>query len=86
MNFAKDIRSNRIAMLSFCLTCQSFQAEGIVRNYSAVVSPVVQLLMERNVNIIQMPCPESLFGGLENGLAREPRSYKKYDTQRFREH
>jgi len=86
VDFSKDIRSNRIAMVSFCLLCQSFQAEGIVRNYPAVVSPVIQVLLDRNVNILQMPCPESLYGGLEKGLGREPKSYKKYDTQQFRQH
>jgi len=42
--------------------------------------------MDNDINIIQMPCPESTFGGLENNLRRKPKSYAKYNTPEFREH
>jgi len=85
VNSSKDIRSQRVAFVPFCLVCQAFQAEGIVRNHPAIVKPILQVLMENDINIIQMPCPESLFGGLEHGLGRRPQSHRKYDTPEFRE-
>lgn len=86
MRFAEDIRSKRVSFLAFCLLCQAFQARGIVRKFPAIVTPVLELLERKQVNVIQMPCPEGLFGGLEVGLRRQPKSYRRYDTPDFREH
>jgi len=86
MEFGKDIRSNRVALLPFCLLCQAYQAEGIVRKFPAVVTPVIAFLATHDVNMLQMPCPESLYGGLGTGLGRKPRSFAQYDTPEFHEH
>ncbi len=81
-----DIRSRRFVFVPFCLLCQAFQAKGIAKRYAANIGPVARLLLDRDVNIIQMPCPESGLGGYARGLGREPRSYDGYDTARFRKH
>jgi len=78
----KDIRSNRVVLISFCLLCQAYQAEGIVRDHPAAVKPVLDVLLDRDVNMVQLPCPETLF----SGLRRQPAGFGFYDTPEFRRH
>jgi predicted secreted protein len=79
-----DQRSKRFAFVPFCLICQAFQAKGIVRfGFSSTIKPVVEELLKQEVNIIQMPCPESKFGGLEHGLGRSPKGIREYDVSEF---
>ncbi len=81
-----DQRSRRFIFIPFCLICQAFQAQGIVRyGYPAAIKPVIEEILRHEVNIIQMPCPESQLGGCENGLKRGPKSISQYDTSEFRE-
>ncbi len=81
-----DQRSRRFIFIPFCLICQAFQAQGIVRHgYSATIKPIVEEILRHEINIIQMPCPESRLGGYENGLKRGPKGISKYDTPEFRE-
>ena len=80
-----DQRSKRFIFIPFCLICQAFQAQGIVRyGYPATIKPIIEEILRHEVNIIQMPCPESQLGGYENGLKRGPKSISKYDTLEFR--
>lgn len=68
------------------MICQAFQARGIVRyEWQGMIKPLIEELVKRDVNIVQMPCPESQFGGYVNGLKREPKGIDKYDTPIFRE-
>lgn len=81
-----DERSKKFIFIPFCLICQSFQAQGIVRyGYPAVIKPIVEEILRHDINIIQMPCPESQFGGYEKGLKRGPKGIERYDTLEFRE-
>jgi len=81
-----DERSKKFIFIPFCLICQAFQAQGIVRyGYSAVIKPIIEEILRQNINIIQMPCPESQLGGYENGLKRGPKGIEQYDTPEFRE-
>lgn len=84
MTVAEDIRSKRIVLIPFCLICQGFQARGIARDYPAIVKPVLMELVKQEINIIQMPCPESHFGGYARGLKREPKGIDDYDVPEFR--
>ena len=43
----------------------------------------MQLLLDNDINIIQMPCAEAEFG---NQLVREPKGIGKYNTKEFNEH
>ena len=43
----------------------------------------MNLLIENDINIIQMPCTEATF---ENNLIRQPKGISKYDTEKFNEH
>ncbi len=81
-----DQRSKKFILVPFCLICQAFQAQGIVRHgYSATIKPIIEEILRQDINIIQMPCPESQLGGYNNGLKRGPKSIEKYDTPEFRE-
>lgn len=81
-----DERSKRFIFIPFCLICQAFQAEGIVRyGYSAVIKPIVEEILRHDLNIIQMPCPESQLGRYEQSLKRGPKGIEQYDTPEFRE-
>lgn len=80
-----DQRSRKFIFVPFCLVCQSFQAQGLVRyGWPAVIKPIVEEILKHDINIVQMPCPESQFGGLEKGLKRSPKSITEYDTEDFR--
>ena len=81
-----DERSKRFIFVPFCLICQAFQAQGIVRyGYRAVIKPIVEEILRYDINIIQMPCPESQLGEYEQSLKREPKGIDQYDTPEFRE-
>lgn len=81
-----DQRSKKFIFVPFCLICQVFQAQGIVRyGYRAVIKPIVEEILRHDLNIIQMPCPESQLGGYEKGLKRRPKGIEQYDMPEFRE-
>lgn len=81
----KDIRSTKIVFVPFCLICQAFQANGIVRfDWKSNIKPIANELLKHDINIIQMPCPESQFKGYSNGLQRLPKGYKEYNTPEFK--
>lgn len=80
----KDNRSKYFIFVPFCLLAQAYQAQGIVKyEWKSSIKPFVQLLIENDINIIQMPCAESSF---QNNLIREPRGISKYDTADFNKH
>lgn len=78
---AEDNRSKNVVLTPFCLLAQAFQAKGIVRyEWKSAIYPIVDLLLKNHINIIQMPCAEYHF----KGLNREPMGYSKYNTPEFR--
>ena len=79
-----DNRSLNFVFVPFCLMAQAYQAQGLVKyQWKANIKPFVELLLEKEINIIQMPCAESSF---KSSLVREPKGLKKYDTDEFNEH
>lgn len=77
-------RSKRFVFVPFCLLAQAYQAQGIVKyEWKSQIKPIVQLLIDNNINIIQMPCTEATF---KNSLIREPKGITKYNTDEFNEH
>ena len=77
-----DVRSRRCVFVSHCLLAQGIMAQGIVRNYPAVVRPVVQFCLDNDINILQMPCPERLCPA--GGLIREPHGKQWYEANGLR--
>ena len=77
-------RSKKFVFVPFCLLAQSYQAQGIVKyNWSSSIKPFINLLMDSDINIVQMPCTESTFN---HSLIREPKGISKYDTIDFNNH
>ena len=81
----EDIRSKKFIFIPFCLICQAFQAKGIVRyGWRGIIKPIVEELVKQDINLVQMPCPESQFGGYKKGLERNPNGIEYYDNPEFR--
>lgn len=79
-----DQRSKRFVFVPFCMICQASQAQGIVKlGFTSVITPVLNEVLSHNVNMIQMPCPESRLGGYKKGLKRLPKSFEAYNTPEF---
>ena len=79
-----DNRSQKFVFVPFCLMAQAYQAQGIVKyEWKASIKPFMNLLIDNEINIIQMPCAESTFN---DSLIREPQGIKKYDTDEFNKH
>lgn len=80
----KDNRSKYFVLVPFCLLAQSYQAQGIVKyEWKSSIKPFVNLLIDNDINIIQMPCAESSFN---NSLIREPKGLSKYNIKEFNDH
>jgi predicted secreted protein len=74
-----DVRSKRVAFLTYCLLDQNARAEGLAK-YSGPVSEIVETLTTNGVGMVQMPCPELLYSDLD----RTPRPRNWYDNKEFR--
>lgn len=73
-------RSKRVIFTSFCIICQSIRAQGVAIKFRAVVKPIIKLLMDEDINIIQMPCPELRYDGVIRNAVRKD----AYDNPEFR--
>lgn len=61
INAKHDNRSPEFVFVPFCVLGQAFQAQGLAKyEWYGTLQPVVELLVEKDVNIIQLPCPEIL--------------------------
>jgi len=79
-----DNRSRKFIFVPFCLMAKAYQAQGIVKyDWKGTIKPIMQLLIDNEINIIQMPCAESLY---KNNLIREPKGLSKYNTVEFNNH
>ncbi len=82
-----DSRSRELVFLPACAICQAFMAQGIVKSGArGMLRPLIEFLADQDVNLVQMPCPETTFQGEEAGLRRAPKGYSQYDTAKFRKH
>ena len=79
-----DNRSKYFVFVPFCLMAQAYQAQGIVKyEWKSSIKPLMELLLDYNINIIQMPCSESTFN---NSLIRNPEGLGFYDTEEYNKH
>ena len=74
-----DARSMRLVLVAHCILNQNARASGIARRTCALVE-VVHFLLSRGYGLIQLPCPELLY----KGVNRPPASKLEYDTPEFR--
>ena len=79
-----DYRSKKFVFIPFCLIAQAYQAQGIVKyEWKSSIRPFIDVLLDHDINIIQMPCAEAQF---HNSLIRAPKGITKYDTIEFNQH
>lgn len=79
-----DNRSDKFIFVPFCLMAQAYQAQGIVKyEWKSSIKPIMQILIDNDINIIQMPCAEASYN---DSLLRKPMGISKYDTPLFNEH
>ena len=77
-------RSKKFIFVPFCLLAQAYQAQGLVKyQWVSSIKPIVQVLIDNDINIIQMPCAESTFN---HSLIRAPQGISKYDNEEFNAH
>jgi predicted secreted protein len=57
-------------------------ADGLVKDFAAVVKPVVQFCLDNDINIMQMPCPETLCAS--GGIGRTPHGKAWYEANGLR--
>lgn len=77
------LRSRRYVFLSHCLLAQGVRAEGLAKYFPAAVKPVVQFCLDNDINMAQMPCPETLCAA--GGLVRRPRGKTWYERAGLRD-
>lgn len=69
--------------MSHCILAQCVMADGVVKDFPGPVKPVVEFCLKHDVNIMQMPCPETLCAA--GGLGREPHGKSWYEARGLRE-
>ncbi|CEG25792.1 CD3072 family TudS-related putative desulfidase [Bacillus sp. B-jedd] len=74
-------RSKRIILTSHCIINQNTVIDGEARALGAIPS-AVQWIVGKGYGILQLPCPEFTFLGLD----RPPMTYEEYDTKEYRVH
>ena len=77
----KDKRSERIIFLTHCCLNQNAKVRGIAA-YPGAITPLIELLLENGVGMIQMPCPEMTY----LGNMRWGQVYDQYNNPMFRRH
>ncbi|MEN4042547.1 MAG: hypothetical protein ROW52_00050 [Anaerolineaceae bacterium] len=77
----RDNRSGKIIFLSHCCLNQNAKVRGIA-NYPGAIRPLVELLLDEEVGMFQMPCPEmSYIGAMRWGQVKD-----QYNSPMFRRH
>lgn len=61
-----DIRSKKVVLIAHCLINQNAISDGTAV-YPAAFNDLIALLMQNNIGIVQMPCPELCCLGLDRG-------------------
>ncbi|MFW6117450.1 MAG: CD3072 family TudS-related putative desulfidase, partial [Thermoproteota archaeon] len=74
-----DERSGRVAVVAHCILNQNSRVSGLSER-SSMITEIIELLVEKDVGVIQMPCPELKYAG----LLREGRTKEQYDSVMFR--
>ncbi|WP_456471719.1 CD3072 family TudS-related putative desulfidase [Methanocaldococcus sp.] len=74
------MKSKKIAIVSHCILNQNSVVKGLERSFN-LFKKVVITLLNNDYGIIQLPCPEMLYLGID----REGRTKEEYDTKEYRE-
>jgi len=83
MGFPIDERSMKVVFISHCLLNQNSKVFGLsTKETIKAANEVIKFLLEENIGIVQMPCPEFTY----LGLLRPPQTKDQYDSAGFRLH
>jgi predicted secreted protein len=72
-------RSRKIVLVAHCLLNVNSRVQGIARYPS--IHPLICELAEEGFGVIQLPCPEIAYEGLD----RDPQDIEYYDTPEYRD-
>lgn len=72
-------RNKKVMLMSHCVLNQNAVVKPLARAEGAF-NDLVRLMLDADVSMVQLPCPETLFGG----LARLPMSYEDYDIPEYK--
>jgi len=75
----QDKRSKKIVIVAHCILNQNSRVQGLA-NFPGTIKPIVETLLEYEVGIVQMPCPELLYAGYK----RWAQTKEQYDTPSYR--
>ncbi|MEA2097379.1 MAG: hypothetical protein U9P73_11915 [Candidatus Cloacimonadota bacterium] len=76
-----DNRSEKIIFLSHCCLNQNAKVRGIA-SYPGAITPLISMLLEEGIGIIQMPCPEMIYlGNMRWGQVKD-----QYNNPMFKRH
>ncbi len=78
-----DSRSRNCVFLSHCLLAQAVRANGLAKYFPGPVKPVIQFCLDNDINMMQMPCPETLCAN--GGLGRDPHGKTWYEQNGLRD-
>jgi len=70
-----------VVFIAHCILNQNVRYAGGA-HYPAMIDEVIDVLKAHRVGLVQIPCPEFTFAGLN----RSQRTKEEYDTPGFREH
>lgn len=76
-----DKRSKKIAVIAHCILNQNSRVLGLAKRKSAITE-IIEFLIQQDIGIIQMPCPELLYAG----ILRKEKTRDQYDNAIFRRH
>ena len=77
----KMLRGKRVILISHCILNQNAVIRGWERAVGAY-NDVVRILLDHDIGIIQMPCPEFTW----QGESRPSRTKQEYNTDQYRSH
>lgn len=72
------MKAKKIVLVAHCVINQNCVVDGLSRARGAY--PITELLIREGIGIIQLPCPELIY----NGIERPPLSYDDYNTKEYR--
>lgn len=77
----EDNRSKKIVFVSSCLLNANHKVQGLAR-YPGMCREVIDTLYENELGVMQLPCPETLYLGIQRWWATK----NLYDNVGFRNH
>lgn len=78
-----DVRSQKVVLIAHCLLNQNSISDGTAV-YPAAFKDMIQMFLDADVGIVQMPCPELCCLGLDRGNIRGADSPVVVENTRIR--